>query len=352
MKSLRHTGGARRALASVWVGALAAMAIATAGENAAVAGAAVPDPGSFVVRAIGDSVTAGFGYCGVADPACTGGYLNPATALLPCVRASYLDACSANVGAYPSVGDVLVPPPALPAAPVSWADQFALREGMSNYVNAAVTGSTPQQWSRGDLRGRLGQVVDAHPNLTLMTLGANPVLHGFYTRFKNVACLFSLNPFESEATLLRRVHGCALKELEAAGSRAALAAVYERLLGDRGNHLLVLLYHTPWPVAFPLRRYVRKNEVAEIIRTINDQIASVTAAIARRYPGRLSIVATPPWGENHQCLAEPPSERWVIDLDFCIHPSRAGYAQMTGEVVRFARAHPRELGFAGSDWVS
>jgi hypothetical protein len=225
---------------------------------------------------------------------------------------------------------------------------------MTNYINMAVTGSTPEDWSQGALHGRLAQVIAANADLTLMTLGANPVLRGFYTSFSNVACLFSLsNPFESEARLLERVHDCTLKEFDKARSGAALRAVYRELLErDPSNHVLVLAYHTPWPVAFPLRHYIRTKEVAEVIRTLNEQIQGAVAAVAPDFPGRLSLVATPPWGEQHQCLAQPPSARWVIDLDFCIHPSRAGYTDLMDEVVSFARAHPQAFGFASSAWVS
>jgi GDSL-like Lipase/Acylhydrolase family len=335
-------------------GVVAALVAGVLAWSAPVAGAVVPAPATFVVRAIGDSVTAGFGYCGAADPACSAGYLNPATALLPCVRATYLDACSANLGAYPSVGELFGPAPALPANPVSWADQFAAREGMSNYVNMAVTGSTPAEWgAQGTLHGRLAQVIAADTNLTLMTLGANPVLRAFYTSFSKVACLFSLNPLESEARLLAKVHRCTLDEFDRAHSGDALRAVYRELLEeDPSNHVLVLEYHTPWPVAFPLRHYVRTHEVQEIIRTLNEQIARAVADVAPDFPGRLSLVATPPWREDHQCLAQPPAARWVIDLDFCIHPSRAGYTQLMDEVVNFARANPQALGFASAAWVS
>jgi hypothetical protein len=350
----RHAGreGRRVPCRAALATLLTIFAAAAFGGTAPIATAVVPSPGTFVVRAVGDSVTAGFGYCGARDPACTAGYLNPATALIPCVRATYLDACSANLGAYPSVGDVFTPAQTLPVNPVSWADQFAVREGMTNYVNEAVTGSTPEQWAAGDLSDRLASVLATNPDLTLLTLGANPVLHSFYTNLKDIACLFSINPFESEARLLRHVRECVLQEFRKANSHNSLIRVYETLLKISNNHILALEYHTPWPVAFPFHHYIRKNEVAEIIRTLNEQIGTAIEHVALRFPGRISLVATPPWGENHQCLAKPLSARWVIDLDFCIHPTRAGYTQLMDEVVSFARAHPRDVGFGSAAWAS
>jgi hypothetical protein len=64
------------------------------------------------------------------------------------------------------------------------------------------------------------------------------------------------------------------------------------------------------------------------------------------------LAAGPRAGRLGRRCAQPPNARWVIDLDFCIHPSRAGYTQMMEEVVNFARAHPQDLGFASSAWVS
>jgi len=56
-------------------GLLVALVLAAgcAGVLATTAAASVPVGTPFVVRAIGDSVTAGFGYCGLVDPHCTNG---------------------------------------------------------------------------------------------------------------------------------------------------------------------------------------------------------------------------------------------------------------------------------------
>jgi len=148
------------------------------------AAAKVPVGQPFVLRAIGDSVTAGFGYCGLVDPSCRDGRGQPysLSEQTECRGGDYDDRCSSNKG------DSTAHLPGTDGVPaISWAAQFAVREDIPNFINYAVTGSRPDQWDDNAPHGfynfntLMQDVLTAGPDLTLMTLGANPVLHEFYS---------------------------------------------------------------------------------------------------------------------------------------------------------------------------
>src|SRR5205085_929121 len=122
---------------------------------------------------------------------------------------------------------------------VSWTVQFAHSEGVEDFQNVAVTGSTPTDWDTGgQFNTRLNQVVSDDPNLTLMTLGANPILKEF-TRGQGVPCLL----LGSES----QVRACVQRTLADNKSQEHLESVYARLLSASKNHVVALLYHNPVP---------------------------------------------------------------------------------------------------------
>ena len=220
---------------------LAAVAAFGAGALTSAASAQVPEGTPFVLRAIGDSVTAGFGYCGLVDPDCTNGPGQPYSLneRSVCTGGHYDDRCSSDKG------DTTAHLPGTDGVPaISWAAQFAVREDIPDYINYAVTGSTPSQWDDNTPGGfynfdqLLDDVLNAHPDLTLMTLGANPVLHEFYSNPRDIACVTLLT--------IEKVKSCARRELEKAGTMMHLEHVYEKLLSDR-YHVFVMDYHTLAP---------------------------------------------------------------------------------------------------------
>lgn len=337
---------------------LSALAACLAGSAAALTGSAaakLPPGQPFVVRAIGDSVTAGFGYCGLHDPNCMDGPGQPyaLSEQTVCRGGDYDNRCSSNKGDYTAH---LPGTDGVPA--ISWAAQFAVREDIPDFINYAVTGSTPAQWDTDRPRGffnfdvTMAEVLSAHPDLTLMTLGANPVLHQFYSSPLSIACVV----LGTEAL----VRSCARRELANAGTEVHLEHVYERLLSVPSNHVIVLGYHTPHPavhqkvlgklVEFYLPKY---NHVAAIIGVINSTVEAAVKAVEAK-PGdgeRIHFLSTAPWpAEQHQCI-DTLHEPWVISWDFCIHPTEAGYRQFVDRLVSYLHRNPGAAGLK-PEWVS
>lgn len=345
----------RRGRLGALVVCVAAVAALGAGVLTSAASAQVPQGTPFVLRAIGDSVTAGFGYCGVVDPHCTNGPGQPYSLneRSVCTGGDYDDRCSSNKGDttahLPGDDDV---------SAISWAAQFALREDIPDYINYAVTGSTPSQWDDNTPHGfydfdtLMADVLSAHPDLTLMTLGANPVLHEFYSNPRDIACVALLT--------IAKIEECARKELDKAGTMRHLEDVYRRLLSDPTNHVIVMGYHTPHPaivqtvfgkiVSFYLPRY---NAIEAIIGVINSTVHHAVANISSEGHNdqRIRFVGLEPWpAEEHQCL-DTRHDPWVISSDFCIHPTDKGYTQFVDRLVSYLRQDPAWAGFQPG-WLS
>ena len=349
------TGSSKRRRASTLVGCLAAVAALGGGALASAASAQVPQDQPFVLRAIGDSVTAGFGYCGLVDPNCTNGPGQPYSLneRSVCTGGDYDDRCSSDKG------DTTAHLPGTDGVPaISWAAQFAVREDIPDYINYAVTGSTPSQWDDDTPHGFynfdtvMADVLNAHPDLTLMTLGANPVLHEFYSNPRDIACVTLLT--------IAKIEECARRELAKAGTMMHLEDVYRRLLSVPSNHVIVMGYHTPHPaivqsvfgkiVSFYLPRY---NAIEAIIGVINSTVHHAVANVAAEGDNdqRIHFVGLEPWpAEEHQCL-DTMHDPWVISSDFCIHPTDKGYTQFVDRLVSYLRQNPAVAGFQPG-WVS
>ena len=349
------TASSKRRLATRLVVCFAAAAALGAGTLTNTASAQVPQGTPFVVRAIGDSVTAGFGYCGLADPHCTNGPGQPYSLneRSVCTGGDYDDRCSSDKG------DTTAHLPGTDGVPaISWAAQFAVREDIPDYINYAVTGSTPSQWDDNTPHGfydfdtLMADVLNAHPDLTLMTLGANPVLRQFYSDPLNIACV--------ALGTISIIESCARKELEKAGTKVHLEHVYEKLLSDPTNHVIVMGYHTPHPAVVQsvfghtfsvyLPRY---TAVQAIIGVINTTVHDAVDDVAKQGTNgqRLHFVGIEQWpAEEHQCL-DTRHDPWVISTDFCIHPTDKGYTQFVDRLVSYLRTDPAAAGFQPG-WVS
>jgi lysophospholipase L1-like esterase len=310
-----------------------------------------------VVRAMGDSVTAGFGYY-------SDGSLMPFLSLYECKPVGTVldDACSSNSTATKN---------GLPEVPyaadyglannVSWAAQWANEYGVTNYKNYAVSGSEPTNWAPGgSLYATTKKIEAENPEYILMTIGANPILAN---------TLFGLGPARCalEADLFGGYEECVEEAFESVHLRAELKRLYTDLVAKTNATIYLMQYHLSVPssaIAYSV------TQIAEMAKMMNETIAEVAKEVS---PTRLQVV-TPPhfnvgvslepvYPASYSCSSfgftvdgpsvqatptqdeleaahylsfcegpKPGGEPWVISGDTGIHPSAAGYAQMASQV--------------------
>ncbi len=307
-------------------------------------------PAPFRMRALGDSVTAGFGF------------LSDGTEMslleLPfCVPEgnSPNNRCSSNS---PNGPDQTGPVGWLPdyglANDISWAAQAAHTFGLTGttaFQNLAVSGSTPSNWASGGyLNPELDQIVADDPNLTVMTLGANPLLSYFLTG-SGAFCAFS----SSDAKL----RACVTRYIEAQRVGPLLEEVVGELLTAPGNHVVVSLYH----LAIPSVTLFSAHQVGILFATFNATIAGAIQSLPA-YGTRVAVMTPPTFfvgrapgsflclsnhalvdGPSHQSAATQDElaldpfisfcggTPWIISSDSGIHPNRQGYAQFASALV-------------------
>jgi lysophospholipase L1-like esterase len=299
----------------------------------------------FTMRAIGDSVTAGFGYLG--DGTAMGGLQLPF-----CIPPDALnDRCSSNSSNGPSSGG----PPAWSSDfgygnQVAWSAQFAKANGIAGaaFENRAVSGSTPADWNAGgQLSDTLGGVVADDPDLTVMTLGANPLLD-LLLAGRGIGCAATLSDPAFRVCIQNLVDQQQLV--------ARLRSVIAGLLVAPGNRVVVSQYHLSIP-ASSLFSVSSLRIIAEVVN------ANVAAAVqgAPGFGSRVFLMTPPPFpvglppgdvscpgtiftsvvdGRSRQSrvaqdelvVTNPRSfcgstEYWIISADTGIHPSVAGHAQ-------------------------
>ncbi len=251
---------------------------------AAPAPASALAPAGYRVVAIGDSVTAGFGYCGTADSeyGAQQDQQFSLTSLFGCASGPLDDRCSSNYNN-----------PLGTNSSVSWALQFARREGITDFRNSAIQGSTPEDWAGGQLDGVLGLVRNLNQDLILMTLGANPILSQF-ARGIGLPCL-ALGSVED-------VRSCASALLAYYHQQQHLETLYGRLLSLAPRaHIVTFLYHTPIP--YPAAQIANRPKVVELLQVVNENVHRAVQSTQARYPGRITVL-TPdhsPWPLQHQC---------------------------------------------------
>jgi hypothetical protein len=323
-------------------------------RGGALTGAA---PGGPVVRAMGDSVTAGFGYY-------SNGSLMPFLSLYECKPVGQVldDACSSNSTATAN-GQKTVPyaPDYGLANNVSWAAQWANEYGVTNYKNFAVSGSEPVNWAPGgSLYATTKQIESEDPEYILMTVGANPILAN---------TLFGLGP--AACALESDVTGDYAKCVEEAFAEVhlerELKALYTDLVDKTHATVYLMQYHLSVPSSALLYSV---TQIAEMAKLMNQAIAKVAAEVS---PTRLQVV-TPPhfnvgvslepvyksaytcsyfeYGVDGPSVQSTPTQDelelshplsfcegplgggkpWVISGDTGIHPSATGYAQMAAQV--------------------
>lgn len=308
------------------------------------------------VRALGDSVTAGFGYY-------DDGSQMPFTNLLSCKpgKTTYDDACSSNSTNRSNEDPAVVYAPDYGLANnVSWAAQWANEHGVTNYANFAVSGSEPSDWiAGGQLYDTIKRVEAEEPDYILMTMGANPLLSEMLFGIDNMGCAIW-------AEVFGRYRKCIEEAFAAVGLRTNLKNLYDELVEHTGATIYLMQY----PLSVPASALAYSaTQIAMMVQLLNDEIASVAAEVSAT---RLRIVAPPHFNvgidispvypstytcssvgylvDGRSVQSDPSQDELLVDhpLSFCsgpvegppwviggdtgIHPSAAGYAQMAAQI--------------------
>lgn len=306
-----------------------------------------------VVRAMGDSVTAAFGYYEEGKPMLF-------TSLLECKPgAIYNDACSSNSSIRKNTAEKVVYSPDYGLAnDVSWAAQWANKYGITNYKNFAISGSEPVDWAPGGrLYAATRQIEAERPDYILMTIGANPLLSEMLFGIENMGCAIWSDFWEE-------YDRCIEKAFAKVNLQLRLAALYEELLSRTGATIFLMQY----PVTIPSTALLyTSSQIAEMGKLLNREIASIARSLN---PTRLQVVApehfnvgldiSPAYPAEYKCRfgylvdgpsvqteatqdelevhpsfcsgPRPPGPEWVISGDTGIHPSATGYSHMASQV--------------------
>ncbi|MGN6200878.1 MAG: SGNH/GDSL hydrolase family protein [Solirubrobacterales bacterium] len=310
-----------------------------------------------VVRALGDSVTAGFGYYSNGTPMTIGH-------LLECRPAEkvFNDACSSNsLNTSSKNPEVVYAPDYGLSNNISWAAQWANEHGITNFENLAVSGSEPSDWAPGGEFHKTTQQVEAEdPDYLLMTIGANPLLDQMLFGLDNMGCAIYSDIFGGYSECIRRAFaGVHLRE--------NLEALYTDLVQHTDATIYLMRYHLSVP---SIALAYSATQIAEMVELMNSEIAAVAAEVN---PQRLQVV-TPPhfdvgidispvYPSTFSCsrlgykvdgpsVQSAPTQKelailhplsfckgpasggppWVISGDTGVHPSAAGYQQMASQV--------------------
>ena len=310
-----------------------------------------------VVRALGDSVTAGFGYFSSGEEMAF-------DQLLECRPAAkeFDDACSSNSLNTSSKGTKVEYAPDYGLANnVSWAAQWASSHGVTNYKNFAVSGSEPKNWAPGgELHKTTAQIAGEDPDYVLMTMGANPLLSEMLFGIDNMGCAVDSDIFGG-------YQRCVEESFAEVGLQEHLKALYSDLVQNTDATIFLMQYHLSVPST---ALAYSATQIAAMGQLLNREIATIAAEVN---PQRLRVVrpphfdvgidVSPVYPSNYSCslldfevdgpsvqstptqveldLLHPlsfcpgpagGSDPWVISGDTGIHPSAAGYEQMASQV--------------------
>ncbi len=309
------------------------------------------------VRALGDSVTAGFGYYSNGAPMTIG-------RLLECRPAAsgYNDACSSNsLNTTSAKGKLEYAPDFGLADDISWPAQWANEYGLTDYANYAVSGSEPSDWAPGgELHVTTERIEAEDPDYVLMTVGANPLLSDMLFGADNMGCAVDADVF-----------GGYRECIEAAFAEVHLQADLKSLYADLVRHTGATIYLMQYHLSVPSTALAYSaGQIAEMDKLLNREIAAVAAAVS---PQRLQVVSpphfdvgvdiSPVYPSRFSCSelgyeVDGPSVQsnptqdelevlhplsfcagpagggppWVIGGDTGIHPSATGYTQMASQV--------------------
>lgn len=311
---------------------------------------------SLVVRALGDSVTAGFGYY-------DDGTQMDFTSLLTCKpgATAYDDACSSNSTNRSNEEPAVAYAPDFGLANnVSWAAQWANAHAVTNYKNFAISGSEPADWAPGgQFYPTTARIEAEEPDYVLMTVGANPLLSEMLFGADNMGCAIWSDVFG-------RYREC----IEAAFAEVHLRDNLKSLYADLVDNTEATIVLMQYPLSVPASALAYSaTQIATMGAMLNEQIASVAAEVSS---SRLRVAAPPHFNvgidlapiypsayscsdlgyevDGRSVQSEPSQDELLLDhpLSFCsgpasgppwviagdtgIHPSAAGYAQMAAQV--------------------
>jgi len=310
-----------------------------------------------VVRALGDSVTAGFGFYDDGSSMTIGHLLEcrPGAKELD-------DACSSNsLNRVSREEKVEYAPDYGLSNNVSWAAQWASSYGITNFKNYAISGSEPADWAPGgEFHATTERIESEDPDYVLLTMGANPLLSEMLFGVDEMGCAV-------EADILGGYRECVEEAFAEVRLREHLKGLYADLVENTEATIFLMQYHLSVPST---ALAYSATQIAMMGKLLNREIASVAAEVS---PQRLRVVApphfdvgidiSPVFPSRYSCSSlgydvdgpsvqsdptqdelellhplsfcagpedgEPP---WVIGGDTGIHPSAAGYAQMASRV--------------------
>jgi lysophospholipase L1-like esterase len=313
--------------------------------------------GGAVARALGDSVTAGFGFYDDGSSMTIGHLLEcrPGTK-------EFDDACSSNsLNRVSKEGKVEYASDFGLSNNVSWAAQWANSYGVTNYKNYAISGSEPSDWApEGEFHETTERIEAEDPDYILLTMGANPLLSNMLFGFDNMGCAV-------ESDILGGYRECIEEAFAEVHLREHLRDLYADLVQHTEATIFLMQYHLSVPST---ALAYSATQIAMMGKLLNREIASVAAEVS---PQRLQVVAPPHFSvgidispvfpSRYTCSRlgfkvdgpsvqsdptqdelellhplsfcsgeesfEPP---WVISGDTGIHPSAAGYTQMASRV--------------------
>ncbi len=309
-----------------------------------------------VVRAMGDSVTAGFGYY-------DSGKLMSLFSLPECRPGSVtlVDPCSSNSKTVDNEAkEVEYAPDYGLSNNISWAAQWANEYGITNFENVAISGAEPGQWAPGGpLYSTTKRIESEDPDYILMTIGANPLLSEMLFGIDHMGCAIYADVFGNYRECIEEAFaGIKLHE--------NLEDLYRELVKNTSATIYLMQYHLSIPSS---ALAYSSLQIAEMAQMMNAEIAAVAKAVN---PRRLQVVTPPHFNvgidleplfpSHYSCsrlgykvdgpsvqikatqdellLSHPLSfckgpvhgPPWVISGDTGIHPSAAGYAQMASQV--------------------
>jgi lysophospholipase L1-like esterase len=310
-----------------------------------------------VVRAMGDSVTAGFGYYDTGDPM-------PLVNLLECKPGdvTLVDSCSSNSVVLDNEAKKVEYAPDFGLANnISWAAQWSNEHGITDYENLAISGSEPSQWAPGGaLYATTSQIESEDPDYILMTIGANPLLDEMLLGIDNMGCAIYSDIFGG-------YEKCIEESFARIRLHENLENLYRNLVQNTDATIYLMQYHLSIPSTALAYTAL---QIAEMAKLMNAEVARVAGEVN---PQRLQVVAPPHFNvgidlapvypSKYSCSrfgykVDGPSVQikatqvellilhplsfckgpagggapWVISGDTGIHPSATGYTQMASQV--------------------
>jgi lysophospholipase L1-like esterase len=313
-------------------------------------------PGA-VVRALGDSVTAGFGFYDDG----TSMLLEQLLECRPSAK-EFDDACSSNsLNRTSRETKVKYAVDYGRANNVSWAAQWANEYGLTNYKNFAISGSEPKDWAPGgEFHKTTEQIASEDPDYILMTMGANPLLSEMLFGADNMGCAIYADVFGG-------YQRCVEEAFAEVHLREHLKALYSDLVANTDASIFLMQYHLSVPST---ALAYSANQIAAMGALLNREIESVAAEVGSKqlrvvapphfnvgidispvYPSRYTCsifgyrvdgpsVQSNPTQDELEILhplsfcddSEEFDVPWVIEGDTGIHPSARGYEEMASQV--------------------